>query len=68
MRKTKAPLALALVVAAPLAIATDTVTYNGTTYRCENSCMVQNGTVRDSQGGSVIKISWANESEGPTDP
>lgn len=69
MRKLKVPLvALALVGASSLTVAMETVTYNGAQYRCDNSCLVANGTVRDSLGGSVTRFELAYDGEGPIAP
>ena len=69
MRKLKVPLVgLALVAASSLAIAVETITYNGAQYRCDNSCLVSNGTVRDSQGGSVTRFELAYDADGPMAP
>ena len=58
----------ALTVATMVAMAANTVTLNGTTYRCPNTCVVTtypNGgwMVRDSGGGAVDIVEY----EGPGD-
>lgn len=57
MRISKASLAaLALVVVAPLTVATETIIYNGNQYTCQWGCIVEGGAVRDTKGGWVIEI------------
>ena len=57
MRMSKISLAaIALVVIAPLTVAHETIVYNGNQYTCQNGCIVEDGNVRDTEGGYVIEI------------
>lgn len=56
MRISKVALVVAVSVFATLSFAVETIEYNGSTWHCQHGCIVEGGSVRDTQGGWTIEI------------